>query len=118
MGTRNLSRLSHSACPLQAISVSCCPPAPRIPVSMGATVSLLLARWLSAPAPLVGKVHQLLLLFLTSSATCSILGDAGDPEKESPHHRLCLKKNFFFSKLFIIYLAVLGLSCSMWDLVS
>ena len=81
-------------------------------------MSLLLARWLSAPAPLVGKVHQLLLLFLTSSATCSILGDAGDPEKESPHHRLCLKKIFFFSKLFIIYLAVLGLSCSMWDLVS
>ena len=117
MGTRNLSRLSHSACPLQAISVSCCPPAPRIPVSMGATVSLLLASWLSAPAPLVGKVYQLLLLSVTSSATYSILGDAGDPEKESTPHWLCLKK-FFFSKLFIIYLAVLRLSCSMWNLVS
>ena len=116
MGTRNLSRLSHSACPLQAISVSCCPPAPRIPVSMGATVSLLLARWLSAPAPLVGKVHQLLLLFLISSATCSVLGDAGDPEKESPPPPALPLKNFFFflvNCLFIIYLAVLGLSCSM-----
>lgn len=46
---------------LQAASVSCCPPVFRTPVSMGATVSLPLASWLSAPAPLVGKVHQLFL---------------------------------------------------------
>lgn len=98
MGSRNLSRLSHSPCPLQAISVSCCPPAPRIPVSMGATVSLLLASWLSVPAPLVGKVHQLLLLSFTSSATFSILDDAEDPEKEyaSPHLGSAFKKKFFF----------------------
>lgn len=61
MGTRNLSRLSHSACPPQAASVSCCLPVPQTPVSMEATASLPLASWLSAPAPLAGKVHQLLL---------------------------------------------------------
>lgn len=114
-GTRNLSRLSHSACPLQAISVSCCPPAPRIPVSMGATVSLLLASWLSAPAPLVGKVYQLLLLSVTSSATYSILGDAGDPEKESTPHWLCLKKIFFSVNylLFIWLYCVLVAACGI-----
>lgn len=61
MGTRNLSKLSHSACPPQAVSVSCRPLVPQIPVSMGATASLPLASCLSAPAPLAGKVHHLLL---------------------------------------------------------
>lgn len=42
----------------RAASVSCCPPVFRTPVSMGATVSLPLASWLSAPAPLVGKAHD------------------------------------------------------------
>lgn len=58
---KNLLRLPYSACPLQVISVSCCPPVPQILVSTGVTVSLLLASWLSAPAPLAGKVHKLLL---------------------------------------------------------
>lgn len=49
----------------RAISVSCCPPAPRIPVSMGATVSLLLASWLSAPAPLVGKAHDVSRMWMS-----------------------------------------------------
>lgn len=54
--------LPHSALPSQAISVNCCPSAPRAPVSMGATVSLPQAGRLSAPVPWAGKVHQLLLL--------------------------------------------------------
>lgn len=58
---KNLLRLSYSACPLQVISVSCCPPVPQTLASTGATVSLLLASRLSAPAPLAGKVHKLLL---------------------------------------------------------
>lgn len=37
------------------ISVSCCPPVPQTLASTGATVSLLLASRLSAPAPLAGK---------------------------------------------------------------
>lgn len=58
---KTLLRLPYSACPPQVISVSCCPPAPQTLASMEATVSLLLASWLSAPAPLAGKVHKLLL---------------------------------------------------------
>lgn len=60
MGTRNFSRRLHSACSSQAINVSCCPPVPRTPANTGVTASLLLAIWLSAPAPLAGKVHELL----------------------------------------------------------
>lgn len=71
MRINNLTKLPHSVCPPQAISVSCCPPALLTRVNMGATASLLPASWPSAPAPLVGKVHKLLipppLLHLLSS---------------------------------------------------
>lgn len=61
MGTRSLSRVSHSAWrPPQAVSVSCHPPVPQTPVSMGATASLPLASCLCAPASLDGKVHHVL----------------------------------------------------------
>lgn len=42
----------------RAVSVSCRPLVPQIPVSMGATASLPLASCLSAPAPLAGKAHD------------------------------------------------------------
>lgn len=62
--TRNLSRLSHSACLLQAASVSCRLPVSRTPVSMGATARLPPASCLSVPAPPAGKVQHLPLPLL------------------------------------------------------
>lgn len=65
-----MERVSTAPVPLvsRAVSVSCCPPAPRTPVSMGATAIPARASWLSVPAPLVGKAHDVRMMWMSVPA--------------------------------------------------